>query len=334
MTRALKNILLTKTLLVVCLLQLSTAALHAQGRFFYSSGIYEPELLLEAGISLGMMNGVTDIQGNPQVYQGPFAGITLRNSNIAAGIYGIVTWRDLFAARLELTVGAIEGYDSLLKNATAPSAIGRYERNLNFRSPIREVALMGEFHFVEPFRSYEKEPLVLSPYVLGGFSWFSFYPQAYTANGWVDLPPLRLEGQGFAEYPDRPIYKTNTFSYPIGIGFRYDVSSKFTMRFEFVKRTSFTDYLDDAHEPNWVDPNLFDNYLAPDQAALAKQLYNRSTTINPPRNTRPRGNPAENDAFWTATIKIGINLNRDSNGGLFGGESRKSSMKKLRCPNF
>jgi hypothetical protein len=305
-----------------------------QGRFFYSSGVYEPELLFEAGVNVGIMNGVTDLQGNPRIYQGPFAGVTLRKSNFSAGLYAIATWRDVLGLRIEFNRGRIEGYDSLLTNATAPSAIGRYERNLNFRSPITEIAVMAEWHFWQTFRSYEKQPLRFSPYFIGGLSWFAFNPKAYTANGWVELAPLRLEGQGFQEYPNRKPYRKNSLAYPIGIGVRYDVSPKLTLRFELNKRTAFTDYIDDVHQGDWVDPNLFANYLAPDQAALARQLYNRSNIHTPPRNTRPRGNPNENDAYWTAVIKVGFNLNRSGYGGSQFGRSGKGMRNQLKCPNF
>ena len=333
MLQAFKKYLLTATLALASVLL--TQQLAAQGYFQYSSGIYEPEILLEAGVNLGVMNGVTDIQGNPKVYQGPFAGVTFLKSSFSTGLYAIASYRNVFGVRLEANIGRIEGYDSLLTNATAPSAIGRYERNLNFRSPIREVMLMGEIHLPQLFRSYEKPAYRLSPYIMAGISWFSFYPRAYTANGWVDLPPLRLEGQGFAEYPDRKPYRLNSFAYPLGLGFRYEVSPKLTLRFEINKRTTFTDYIDDVHEPNWVDPNLFANYLSASQAALARQLYNRSTIHTPPRDTRPRGNKNENDAYWTAVLKVGINLNRSGyNSGIFGGQSKKDMRKRLRCPSL
>lgn len=299
-----------------------------------TSGLFEPDFVIEGGLTWGIMNCVTDLQGNSGKYQGPFSGSTFLKSNFSPGLYFINTWRNSIGLRLEVNYGHVEAYDSLLKNATAPSAVGRYERNLNFRSPIKEVAVLGVFHIPQAFRSYDKTPYLISPYLMGGLSYFSFYPRAYTADGWVDLPPLRLEGQGFAEYPDRKVYSTNSFAYTFGFGFRYDASPKVTMRFEFHKRTTFTDYLDDVHEPNWVDPALFDKYLSPDKAALAKQLYNRSTVHNPPVNTRPRGNKKENDAFWTANFKIGIALNR-SNIPALGGFDRTTKRylrKKLRCP--
>ncbi len=149
------------------------------------------------------------------------------------------------------------------------------------------------------------------------------------------------ESQGFIRFHregtagKRRFSFVNAFSFPFGVGFRYDVSPKLTLRFEANKRTATTDYIDDVHEANWVDPNLFANYLSPSQAALARQLYNRSTIHTPPRNTRPRGHPLENDAYWTATFKVGINLNRSSsNSGIFGGATKRDMKKRLRCPSF
>jgi hypothetical protein len=307
-----------------------------QGRFYYANGIQEPELLFELGITGGAMNCVTDIQGNPRIYQGPFAGITLQNTNPTFGLYGAGIWKDFIGVRLEMNYGMVEGYDSLLDVATAPSAGGRFDRNLNFRSPILEFAVTAEFHPLQVFRSWERDAPRLSPYVFGGLSAFYFNPQGYTADGWVDLRPLRLEGQGFAEYPDRQEYGKFAIAYPFGIGLRYDLSPKFTLRFEANKRTTFTDYLDDVHRAEWVNSALFDNYLSPSQAALARQLYNRSTLPNlrPPQDTRPRGNPKENDTFWTVVFKVGFNLNRSGYGGGSGGAGGKGAAKKLRCPNF
>jgi len=307
----------------------------AQGYFAYSTGEYEPYLVLEAGVTAGIMNGVTDLQGNPRSYQGPLAGITLLKSSFTAGLYCIGTWKNRYGFRIEVNYGHIQNYDSLLSNATAKSAIGRYERNLNFKSHITEISVAAEFHIPAVFQNYERPPNRLSPYFLIGISYFSFNPQGYTADGWVDLHPLRLEGQGFAEYPERKEYDLHAFSLPLGFGIRYDLSPKITLRFEANKRTADTDYVDDVHEPNWVDPNLFANYLSPSQAALARQLYNRSTIHTPPRDTRPRGHPVENDAYWTTTFKIGIHLNRSaSNSGIFGEATKRDMKKRLMCPSF
>jgi hypothetical protein len=100
-----------------------------------------------------------------------------------------------------------------------------------------------------------------------------------------------------------------------------------------LRHSTFTDYLDDVSQENWVDPNLFSKYLSPSDAALARQLYNRSTTINPPRNTRPRGKSTDRDAFWNVSLKVGININRVRNNNSYrGGGSGKGIFKRFQCP--
>ncbi len=295
---------------------------------FYGTSIWD-NLQVEAGLTLGGMNAVSDIMGNKHEYQGPFAGVTLRKTKFTGGLYGNAVMDDKYGLRMELNYGRVEGHDSLNIDAVAPSAYGRYERNLNFRSNIYEASLLGEIYFTNLFNS--GEPAKTLPYALAGFSIFGFNPQALVGSEWIDLRPLRLEGQGFAEYPDRKLYRRYSWSYPIGVGVLFNLSPTFNIRAELLKRTTFTDYLDDVHEPNWVDPSLFYNYLPADQAILATQLYNRSYIINPPRNTRPRGNPKENDAYWSATIKIGYKFNQ-SIGGFSGGRlNRRSMLRSVRC---
>ncbi|HMP93459.1 MAG TPA: hypothetical protein PKD90_11340 [Phnomibacter sp.] len=304
---------------------------HTQMRFSYGGGFEQPRWVIEAGVQGGIMNCVTDIMGaRYSSVQGPFSGVTLRKSRPTAGLYGSLFWHDRVGLRLEVNAGSVEGYDSLLRGATSPTAIGRFDRNLNFRSPITEVQLSTELHPFMIMSHGDRETPRFSPYLILGGSWFRFYPRGLTDAGWVDLPPLRLEGQGFAEYPDRPVYKLNAMAWNAGIGFKYEVSPRVVLRFEINKRTTNTDYLDDVSRPEWINPALFFNYLTPAQATLASFMYNRSVTINPPRNTRPRGNINENDAYWSAVFKFGFNLNKS---GYYPG-SRQSLLRQMRCTKF
>jgi hypothetical protein len=77
----------------------------------------------------------------------------------------------------------------------------------------------------------------------------------------------------------------------------------------------------------YIDPLLFDKYLAPADAAKAKRLYYRGNEITP--NSRPaigeqRGDPTRNDAYFSTIIRMGWRLN--SSGG--------SARSQLRCPKF
>jgi hypothetical protein len=240
-------------------------------------------------------------------------------SHFAGGLYLNATYRDFIAGRFGFSAGQIEAADSNLKGSTNKYALGRYVRNLSFKTDIIEFSLGAEIHPLM-LRSYvDREPPRLSPYIFAEFSWTKFNPKANLDGVWYELEPLRLEGQGFSEYPDRERYKRNTFGVPYGLGLRYEASQFLNIRLELCRHMLFTDYLDDVSQENWVDPALFNKYLEPSQAAIATQLYNRSTLINPPRNTRPRGKSSDNDAYWNLFLKIGINLNRVSNSFGFGG---------------
>lgn len=313
-----------------------------QGYYFYNNGYYESQVVLEGGIQLGIVNGMTDVGGSKKgkANSGFSGDFTFKETNLSAGLYATATYKDFIAGTLNFGIGQVEAADSNLKGTKSNFAEGRYVRNLSFRTNIFEIGLGAELHPLLMFDYIEREPPRLSPYVLGGFSWIKFNPKAQLNGTWYELEPLRLEGQGFAEYPDRKRYKRNSFAVPYGVGLRYEATQFLNIRLELVKHSLFTDYLDDVSQENWVDPALFYKYLSPDKAALATQLYNRSTVINPPRNTRPRGKSRDNDSYWNMVIKLGININRvrDSMGwgGSRSGGGRTWGGRKARieCPRI
>lgn len=303
---------LTAALLLVASMAYPGNKALAQRYYFYSSGYYEPATVIEVGASLGGVNAMTDVGGSKKgiANTGFMNDFTLRKTNFTGGLYATATYNDFIALRLSVNAGRVEAADSNLKGTTNKFAEGRYVRNLSFRTSLLEFAAVVEIHPLMMFSYSERDPPLLSPYLFGGISILKFTPRAGYNGQWYDLAPLRLEGQGFAEYPDRKPYKTTSYGIPFGVGLRYELSRLVNLRIELTKHILFTDYLDDVSQENWVDPNLFAKYLTPGQAALAVQLYNRSETINPPRNTRPRGKSNSNDSYWDAVIKIGINLNR------------------------
>ncbi len=285
----------------------------------------EPGVRKEVNLGFGVMNTNTDIGGNLGGRGQVVGANNFRNSKLSFSLGFTYTINRLFALHGEVLYGRIEAYDSLLKGASQGDAVGRYERNLNFGSNIFEIAVSGEIHPISLLNS--ERQWRFSPYVFAGVGLLKFKPQALYGTEWIDLPELRLEGQGFAEYPDRQPYKTTIPFAPFGGGVRYDVSPRFVIRLEVNRRFLGKDYLDDVHEGDWVDPTLFAKYLEPDKAALATVLYNRSPGINPPRNTRPRGNTRNNDAYWGVVMKIGFNL--EANSGVDNGFRRG---KGIKCP--
>ncbi len=300
------------TFITVSILLGSKSDLKAQGYYFYNNGYYEPSWVLDASLNIGGMNAVTDIGGSKSSKDG-LSAVTLRNTHLTGGVSVTATHKDWFALRLDFNVGRIEGHDSLLKGATEFSAKGRFERNLNFRSPITEAFVGVELHplFLKDYQINDRYMPRLSPYLTIGIGVMGYRPQAYVDDRWVELRPLRLEGQGFDEYPDRAPYSTTALIIPYGVGLRYELSQAFFIRGEIIRRTTTSDYLDDVSQGDWVDPSLFYKYLPVGQANLASRLYNRSSSINPPRNTRPRGDTRNNDAYFSFQLRVGLVLNRE-----------------------
>ncbi len=177
-----------------------------------------------------------------------------RNNQLCGGIFFNVMFKNAIGIRLEGTFGTVKAYDSILKKV-APSTNGRYERNLNFRSTIAEVALIGEFHPFYIFGNYNDDhyPPAVSPYILAGIGYFHFNPQTVLNGSYVDLQPLHTEGQGFPEYPKVKDYKLNQINFPIGMGARYDLSPVVNIRVELLYRILQTDYLDDV-SGKYIDP--------------------------------------------------------------------------------
>jgi hypothetical protein len=293
MKRSLASVLL-------CLFILQVLPSGAQ-YYYQNDKYYGTDVTLELGGSAGFMNALTDLGGKKGIGKGTIKDLNLKVSKPSFSIYAIAMYKDAIGVRLEGTFGSIHSYDSILKKV-ASSTFGRYERNLSFRSKITDIQLAAEVHPLF-FKTYnEGEVPYFSPYVVVGIGFFSFNPEAQLNGRWYALQPLHTEGQGFTEYPDRKPYKLNQFNIPLGIGIKYEINSSFNARFEIVHRILFTDYLDDVSKDN-IDPSLFYNYLSPTQAAIAEQLADRRTAV--PKNNQ-RGDPHDNDAFFTVQLKIGM----------------------------
>ncbi len=287
--------------LKLCILQ--SISVRAQF-YYYNQKYYNTEWLFEMGASAGIMNSLTDIGGKKGIGKKFIKDLNWEMTRPGFGLYAMGTYKDILGVRLEGSFGSIRSYDSILKKV-GPSTQGRYERNLSFKSNIAEVHIAAELHPLF-FKRYEegKAPL-LSPYVVAGIGFFTFNPQAYFNGDWHYLHPLRTEGQGFSEYPDRKTYSLTQLDIPLGMGVKYEFSPFVSGRLEFLYRILFTDYIDDASQVDYVDPALFINYLSPSNTALAQQLSDRR--LSAIKNNQ-RGDPKDNDAFFTIQLKIGITL--------------------------
>jgi hypothetical protein len=80
-------------------------------------------------------------------------------------------------------------------------------------------------------------------YLFGGVGGFYFNPKAKFNNAWVELKPLRTEGQGLEGGPDE--YSNFSLCIPMGIGIRKQLSKVLSVGLEMQYTKTFTDYIDD-----------------------------------------------------------------------------------------
>ena len=305
---------------IICFILLLTTGLftQAQNSYFYNNTYYDNPLTFEAGISFGPMNSLTDIGGRQGLgTRGP-KDMNIKSTTFSGGIYFGAIYKHWLGFRLEGTTGEVKSNDSLLKGVVSPNkAIGRYNRNLSFRSPIREVSFLMEFHPVDFFRTFDpyNPEVVFSPYLIGGVGYFHFNPQAKLNSQWIDLRPLHTEGEGFAEYPNSKEYSLNQMNFSYGIGLAYEVSPKIDLKIEYVSRILQTDYLDDLHG-RYIDPSLFAKYLSGNNLTNALLLYKRIRPDAVANQTTQsigsiRGNPNNNDSYFTVNLKIAFIIGRE-----------------------
>ncbi len=292
--------------------------------YFYDNNSYDTPLMFELGGSFGIMNCLTDVGGKKGLGKPFVKDLNLGNNQMNGSVYLTATYKDAFALRIEGTFGHIKAYDSILATEKSTSQ-GRYERNLSFKSKISEISLIAEFHPLFIFIDWpgrDDPPPLFSPYIAVGVGFFSFNPQAKSRSGeYVDLEPLRLEGQGLPQYPERKPYKLSQINIPIGLGVRYELSPTFNLRAEFLHRTLFTDYLDDV-STRYIDPSLFGTNGF---GFTGKQLQNaQDLESNQRTNTAAnsyifrksdggiRGNPKNKDSYFTFNIKLGLTFGREN----------------------
>lgn len=172
-----------------------------------------------------------------------------------------------------------------------------YPRQLSFRSPISEISAQMEINFFNLYNSSGKN--AFSPYLFGGFSVFSFNPQANYQGHWYDLQPLSTEGQGLKDMPDR--YSLTNVSFPFGLGIKVNFLKRFSFGAEWGLRKTFTDYIDDV-STKYYDPDL----LTINRSAVAAELSDRSE-IKHIKDSQ-RGNSTTKDWYSFAGIWLTFKL--------------------------
>ena len=191
-----------------------------------------------------------------------------------------------YSFRGGINFGKIQGDDSQSDNAD------QLQRNLNFRSNITEFNAIAEFNFLEYRISNDKYKF--TTYLFLGLDVFMFSPQAQLGNNWIDLQPLRTEGQNKK-------YKLTQMSIPFGVGVKMNVSKKVGIGLEWGPRKTFTDYLDDV-SGTYPDTDL-KAFSTTNGAKLSDRSKNAGNNIN-----KQRGNPRTKDWYFLFGITLNVKL--------------------------
>ena len=210
------------SVLTLLCITLITQSLKAQ-YYFYNDKYYENAVVFEFGLSAGIMNSLTDLGGKKGIGKDFIKDLRWKTAKPSYGGYFLANYVDKLSLRIEATFGEVVAFDSILKSV-AHTTSGRYERNLSFKSKISEFQLGLEVHPFGFLNYEDREPPKLSPYGIIGVGYYSFNPQTFMNGQWYFLQPLSLEGQGFAEYPDRKIYKLKQFNIQYGLGLKYEIN--------------------------------------------------------------------------------------------------------------
>ena len=289
----------------------------------------------EVGFNFGPSFFLGDLGGNSGKGTNDIKDINLEFTKMMKGVFVTAYPKGWLGIRLAADVTYLEGSDDII-NTTGINELYRKQRNLDFKSTVLEGYFALELFPTMMFRRNTEYEPKLRPYGLIGVGVFHFNPKGSLSDAagdktWYALQPLRLEGQGMAEYPNVKPYKLTQINIPIGAGIKYYVSERINLSSEILYRKTFTDYIDDV-SAKYIDPNNFGKYLSASDAALATKLSDKVIPIIFPGQGRfpagnQRGDTKNGDTYLSLVLKLGIRL-----GPIYESSFAKRAARQLRCP--
>lgn len=277
---------------------------------------------LEVGLGFGPMFFLGDLGGSAGIGRDFLKDVDFPLTKFSKMVYVNYYAAEWLGFRLALNHGVLEGNDAEAPNKGG-AEVARINRNLSFKSSVLEGYLAAEIYPTVFFEKYDGLKGKFRPYGLIGYGVFKFNPKTKLNGNWVELKPLRTEGQGLVD--GKKEYKLIQGEIPTGIGFKYYIKENMYIGMEVLHRNLFTDYVDDV-STTYPDPIVFNALPAADEAK-ARQLFYRGDELPGARLTpginEQRGDPSDDDAFFSTILRFGWRLNRYDN-----------ARRQMRCPVF
>lgn len=229
----------------------------------------------EVGIWLGLAHYFGDLNTD----------YSLNDPGLAAGIL----YRKNFNNRICLATGL--SYGSL--KASDDDSANSFEsmRNLSFKSNVFDAHLALEFNFFTYIHG--STDYYYTPYATLGVAVSKFNPKAELDGTTYVLRDFSTEGQGTKPYG----LLSGALLY--GLGFKWDLSYKWSFNVALNARRLTTDYLDDV---STVYPNSASLQGGPD--GIAAQLSDRSGIEGFATTDKQRGNSMNNDTYVLLSFSI------------------------------
>lgn len=276
----------------------------------------------KTGWSVGLNIGWTDLWGDVGTksfidhyvnskYFDNFSGML--------GVQGRYTIHPCLSVRGMLSAGTLFATDewnydkAQLVTTQLADAYQRYARNQRVRTYVGEFNTMMEF---TPFRrnpESRKAHRRGQPYIAAGLGMFYFVPTAQVglSDKYENISNLNIEGNGWGDgYPKK--FSQFQVEIPMAIGYRWDLSSQFTLGVEYLFRKTFCDYLDGV-SAKYVDPKLYYTHLSASEANLAVLIQDKGyLAYLAPRNKggEMRGDPTNTDSYSSLLVTFYYKLKK------------------------
>jgi hypothetical protein len=234
-----------------------------------------------------------------------YAGATGYNGDLTKSSIVVRSWRPAFGVNIRYQFHPQFAFRGGLMYASV-SGDDKYsgdslllDRNLSFQTSILEANFVVEAAVLDPeiFPSY--------PYLFAGIGLFRFNPFARDENNEkVYLHPLRTEGQGLPEFPERREYRLAQLCIPFGLGARFRISDQISIGAEVGFRKLFTDYLDDVSN-TYVDAAKLGAAVGAKGPDIAYRGDEVGSQYDPfPTHGTKRGNPKKDDWYYFGGVKL------------------------------
>jgi hypothetical protein len=247
--------------------------MHLHRKLFYFILLVNTAIYGQKGYELGAWLGTSTYYGDLNTTLAP------RKLGLAGGICARRNFNTRISAKTSFSFARIGGDDALSSNNF------QLARNLSFRSNIFDWTNSLEFNFYE--YEHGSKHSYYTPYLMAGFSIFSYNPKAKLNDTWYELRPLGTEGQDLGGE-----YGRISGAFTIGAGFKWDYNRDVSFNIEFSTRKLFTDYVDDVSTV-YADNNSIKARRGDIAAALADRSLKEGIGIT----GRQRGNRRDNDTY-------------------------------------